>query len=137
EEIERALGAISAAASNRSRGARIAGTHLEGPFLSPERAGTHPWEHLRAPELPGALALIDDLRAAGVIVSLGHSDATAEVAVAAFANGVGTVTHLFNAMRPFSARDPGLAGAALVDDRVLVQIIADGVHLARETIEIV
>jgi N-acetylglucosamine-6-phosphate deacetylase len=158
EDIERALGAISAAASDTSRGARIAGAHLEGPFLSPERAGTHPREHLRppdsallarllpagrvttmtvAPELPGAPALIDHLHAAGVVVSLGHSDATAEVAEAAFANGVATVTHLFNAMRPFSPRDPGLAGAALVDDGVRVQIIADGVHLARETIALV
>jgi N-acetylglucosamine-6-phosphate deacetylase len=155
EELERAVRAVAAADGG---GGRILGVHLEGPFLSPDRAGTHPPEHLRAPdaallarlldagpvttmtvapELPGALALIDDLRDAGIVVSLGHSDATADVAHVAFDAGVRTVTHLFNAMRPFGSRDPGLAGAALVRDDVVVQIIADGVHLAPETTELV
>jgi N-acetylglucosamine-6-phosphate deacetylase len=154
-ELERALGVIASAASG---GARIVGAHLEGPFLSPERAGTHPREHLRlpdvallgrlleagpvtrvtlAPELPGAPLLIERLRAAGVVASLGHSDASAQEAAAAFDAGVTTVTHLFNAMRPLAGRDPGLAGAALVRGDVVVQIIADGVHLAAETVELV
>src|SRR5918995_966284 len=130
------------------------GVHLEGPFLSPARSGAHPREHLRAPdpellrafldagdvttvtlapELDGALELVDELVARGTCVSLGHSDATAEQAHAAFARGARTVTHLFNAMRPFGHRDPGLAGAALARDDVPVQLIADGVHLAAET----
>ena len=66
-----------------------------------------------APELPGALELVDLLVARGVTVSAGHTDATASEANAAFDRGVGTVTHLFNAMRPFTHRDPGVAGAAL------------------------
>ncbi len=139
-------------------GARILGIHLEGPFLSHRRLGTHPPAARRdpdpallerllaagpvrimtlAPELPGAGALIDALHRRGVTVSCGHSDATAEEANAAFDRGVRTVTHLFNAMRPFEHRDPGIAGAALARDDVIVQIIDDGIHLAPDTVGLV
>lgn len=135
------------------RGPRIIGAHLEGPFLAPARAGTHPPEHLLspdldvleellgsgpvsyvtlAPELPGALQLIEALVSRGVTVSAGHSDADAETANAAFDAGVRAVTHLFNAMRPFRHREPGLAGVALARSDVVVQVIVDGVHLAPE-----
>ena len=141
-----------------AEGPRILGIHLEGPFLSQRRLGTHPPSARRdpdfelldrllaagpvrimtlAPELPGADALIDALHARGVTVSCGHSDATAEQANAAFDHGVRTVTHLFNAMRPFEHRDPGIAGAALARDDVIVQIINDGVHLAPDTVNVV
>jgi N-acetylglucosamine-6-phosphate deacetylase len=137
---------------------RVLGAHLEGPFISASRLGTHPPEGRRdpdsallerllaagrvshvtlAPELPGALELVDVLRSRGVTVSCGHSDATAAEARAAFARGVKTVTHIFNAMRPFAAREPGLAGAALVASDVLVQVILDGVHLADDTARLV
>ena len=133
---------------------RILGVHLEGPFLSPHRLGTHTPDARRdpdlalldrlldggpvrvmtlAPELPGAESLIDRLLERGVTVSLGHSDATAAQANAAFDRGVRTVTHLFNAMRPLLHRDPGIVGAALARDDVIVQIIVDGIHLAPET----
>jgi N-acetylglucosamine-6-phosphate deacetylase len=139
-------------------GPRILGVHLEGPFLSPTRLGAHPPTARRdpdqellarlldagpvtqmtlAPELKGALRLIDTLQARGVVVSGGHSDATAKQAAAAFDRGVRTVTHLFNAMRPFAHRDPGLAGAALARDDVIVQMILDGHHLADETAKVV
>ena len=139
-------------------GPRILGVHLEGPFLSPHRLGAHPAGARRdpdrgllerllaagpvayvtlAPELPGALELIGLLQDRGVVVSCGHSDATAAEAVAAFDRGVGTVTHLFNAMRPFGHREPGIAGAALARDDVIVQVILDGHHLATETAQIV
>jgi N-acetylglucosamine-6-phosphate deacetylase len=140
----------------RGSTASILGAHLEGPFLSAVRAGAHPVEHLRspdldllasfllagcavttvtlAPELPGANELIDGLAGRNIAVSLGHTDATAPVAHAAFDQGARTVTHLFNAMRPFGHRDPGVVGTALARDDVLVQVIADGVHLAPETI---
>ena len=135
-------------------GARILGVHLEGPFLAPTRLGTHPAGARRdpdvallerllaagpivlvtlAPELAGAEALIDLLLLRGVTVSCGHTNATVEEANAAFDRGVATVTHLFNAMRPFRHRDPGIAGAALVREDVVVQIILDGIHLAPET----
>ena len=139
-------------------GPRILGVHLEGPFISPNRLGAHPAASRRdpdrgllerllaagpvgyatlAPELPGALELVDLLHERGIVVSCGHSDATAEQATAAFDRGVGTVTHLFNAMRPLGHRDPGIAGAALARDDVVVQMILDGHHLAEETAKVV
>jgi N-acetylglucosamine-6-phosphate deacetylase len=139
-------------------GPRILGAHLEGPFLSPERLGAHPASARRdpdlallerllaagpvaqmtlAPELAGALELIDILQARGVVVSCGHSNATAAEAGAAFDRGARAVTHLFNAMRPFAHRDPGLAGAALAREDVVVQVILDGHHLAVETAKVV
>lgn len=136
----------------------ILGAHLEGPFIAPERLGTHPGAERRdpdlellerlldagpvtyvtlAPELPGGLALVQRLRERGVTVSCGHSNATAAEAHEAFARGARTVTHLFNAMRPFSAREPGLAGAALASSSISVQVILDGVHLADDTARLV
>jgi N-acetylglucosamine-6-phosphate deacetylase len=136
----------------------VIGAHLEGPFLSAERLGTHPFEHRRdpdlellerlldvgrvtsmtlAPELPGADAVIRRLLDRGVVVSAGHTNATAEQANAAFALGVSTVTHLFNAMRPFRSRDPGIIGVALTRPEVFVQLIVDGHHLADETVRLV
>jgi N-acetylglucosamine-6-phosphate deacetylase len=154
EELIAALHEVPAAAD----APRILGVHLEGPFLSPARLGIHPETERRdpdvttleqllsagpvrlvtlAPELPGANELIDVLLRHEVAVSCGHSDATAEEATAAFDAGVRTVTHLFNAMRPFRHRDPGIAGAALARDDVVVQVILDGVHLANETARVV
>jgi N-acetylglucosamine-6-phosphate deacetylase len=89
-----------------------------------------------APELPGATELIDRLLERGVAVSLGHTDATAEQANAAFDRGARSVTHLFNAMRPFLHRDPGIVGAALARDDVVVWVIVDGIHLAPETVRV-
>ena len=129
------------------------GVHLEGPFLALPGAHRPEWFRLPdpgllqafldsgrvstmtiAPELPGALELIGELRAGGAVASLGHSAADAASAHAAFDAGASTVTHLFNVMRPFGHRDPGLVGAALARDDVLVQLICDGVHLADETV---
>jgi len=150
EELLAALHAIPL----QSEGPRILGVHLEGPFLAASRLGTHPPAARRdpdpellqrlldagpvrlmtlAPELPGSRKLIDLLHERGIVVSCGHTNASAVVAHAAFDQGVRTVTHLFNAMRPFGHRDPGIAGAALARDDVLVQIILDRVHLADET----
>jgi len=137
---------------------RILGAHLEGPFLSPERLGTHPPVHRRdpdldllerlldpggvtemtvAPELPGAGAVIRRLLERGVVVSAGHTNATAAEAHEAFDRGVSTVSHLFNAMRPFRSRDPGIIGVALTRRDVFVQLIVDGHHLADETVLLV
>jgi len=132
---------------------RILGMHLEGPFLSPNRLGTHEASARRdpdlalldrlldagpvrlmtlAPELPGAEVLIDRLIERGVTVSLGHTDATAAQANAAFDRGARSVTHLFNAMRPFLHRDPGIVGAALARDEIVVSLILDFIHSAPE-----
>jgi N-acetylglucosamine-6-phosphate deacetylase len=139
-------------------GPRVIGAHLEGPFLSPERPGMHPVEHLRAPdialldrlldaghvtemtlapELLGADELIRRLRERGVAVSAGHTNATAEQADRGFDLGIRGVTHIFNAMRPLRSRDPGIAGAALTRPDVIVKMIVDGHHLARETVQVV
>ncbi len=134
-------------------GARVLGVHLEGPFVSPLRRGAHneAWltdptpdaveqliraggDLLRlvtlAPERPGALAAIDQLTAAGVLVSVGHSDATAAQVAAAAERGARMVTHLFNAQRPLRHREPGVVGQALTDPRLTSGLIADLHHVA-------
>jgi N-acetylglucosamine-6-phosphate deacetylase len=130
----------------------VLGAHLEGPFLNPKRRGAHPEHLLRdpdralfdrlldaaggalrlltlAPELPGALELIAAARAAGVAVSIGHTDATYEEALRGIEAGATFGTHLFNGMRPLAQREPGVIGALLRDDRVVAGLIADGVHV--------
>ncbi len=127
----------------------VAGVHLEGPFLSPQHRGVHRAELLRAPadgvpdyyahpavrmvtlapELPGAMDLIERLVARGVAVSLGHSGADAATAERAADHGATLVTHLFNAMSPFHHRAPGLVGWALVSERVDPCVVADGLHV--------
>jgi N-acetylglucosamine-6-phosphate deacetylase len=155
---EERLTAAIAAVPRSVEGPRIVGVHLEGPFISSVRLGTHPAADRRdpdcalaerllaagpvrlmtlAPELPGSDAVIDLLQRHGVVVSFGHTNATAEEAGCAFDRGVRSVTHLFNAMRPFRHRDPGIAGAALAREEVVVQVIVDGVHLAPETAKLV
>ena len=155
----KALGVLAAAIDHPAPGgARLLGVHLEGPFLSPERLGTHPVEHRRepdallmrrwrelgpvvavtlAPERPGALALVTALARDGVLVSLGHSDATAAESHAAFDLGARSVTHLFNAMSPLRQRAPGLPGAALGRRDVTVQVVVDGHHLADDVVRLV
>lgn len=134
--------------------ARVLGVHLEGPFLAPARRGAHraDWiadptadrldtllDHpavrrlLRmvtlAPEQPGGLDAVRRLAAAGIVVAIGHSDATAAQATAAAEAGAAAVTHVFNAMRPFAHRDPGLSGVALTDPRLRPCLIIDGQHV--------
>jgi N-acetylglucosamine-6-phosphate deacetylase len=129
----------------------VLGAHLEGPFLSRVRCGAQNTAYFRppdtaefdklcdaaagtlrvitlAPELPGALPLIERAAAAGVVAALGHSDATYDDAVAGITAGASLVTHLFNGMRPLHHREPGLAGAALAA-AVPFELINDGVHL--------
>jgi N-acetylglucosamine-6-phosphate deacetylase len=139
-------------------GPHVLGAHLEGPFLSPDCPGTHPLEHLRAPdvalldrlldagrvtemtlapELPGADLLVQRLCERGVVVSAGHTNATAAQAHYGFDLGISGLTHVFNAMRPFRSRDPGVAGAALTRPDVVVKMIVDGYHLADETVQLV
>lgn len=139
------------------RGALPLGVHLEGPFISAQRLGTHPAAHRRdpdlaqveqwrerapvvavtvAPELPGALQLVHTLDAAGVLVSVGHSNATSSQAHAAFDAGARTVTHLFNAMSPLRHRKPGVPGAALARADVTIQLVVDGHHLDPDVVKV-
>jgi len=136
----------------------ILGAHLEGPFLAPARKGAHDPHALLeptpeavsqilaagdgairqitiAPELPGALDAIERFVDAGVVVAVGHSEADAGLAHAAFDRGATLVTHAFNAMRGIAAREIGPAGAALADERVFLEVIADGIHVDPRLIE--
>jgi len=132
-------------------GAEPLGFNLEGPFLAPARKGAHDPAVLRAPasfetgaiealldglrvitiapELPGSVALIEQLAARGIVVSIGHSAATLVEAQAGYAAGARTTTHLFNAMTGVDHRSPGLAVAALTDDSAYVELIADRHHV--------
>ncbi len=134
-------------------GARVLGVHVEGPFLALNRHGAHDPAllcdptpeavdalleaapgllrlHTLAPERPGGLAAIRRIVDAGVLVSVGHSDATAEQTEAAADAGARLVTHLFNAMRPLHHREPGVIGQGLVDTRLTCGLIADLHHVA-------
>ena len=132
-------------------GAEPLGFNLEGPFLAQSKRGAHAAAVLRipedvptdslepltdglrvmtvAPELPGALELRRWLAGRGVAMSVGHSAATFEQARAAFALGAKSTTHLFNGMTGIDHRSPGVALAALLDDSVFVELIADGIHV--------
>jgi N-acetylglucosamine-6-phosphate deacetylase len=133
----------------RAGSARILGLHLEGPLLAPARAGAHARGAIDAatastvdrladptrvrlvtlaPERDGALELIGALRARGIAVSLGHTDATFETFTAGVDAGARFATHVWNAMSPLHHRAPGATGAALSDDRITALAIADGVH---------
>ena len=89
-----------------------------------------------APELPGALELIDRLVGRGVVVSAAHSDASAEEARRAFDAGVRAITHTWNGMRPLLHRDPGVVGAALAHPSVHLGLIGDGIHVAPEVLHL-
>lgn len=135
----------------KSHEALILGIHLEGPFISKEKAGVHPLaliaapdkDHLNkligaglikqvtiAPEIPGSLELIKYLVSRDIVVSLGHSNATKEQAEAGFSAGAKSVTHLFNGMPKPPAQ--GLSAAAVERSDVMVQVIVDGVHVSDE-----
>jgi N-acetylglucosamine-6-phosphate deacetylase len=156
--VDRARQALAAGPPAGYGGADVLGWHVEGPFLSPARAGAHHPASLQAPdhgvvadwspatgvrlatlapELPGALAVVERLVANGVVVSAGHSAATFEQAKAGFDAGIRAVTHLFNAMSPLDHRDPGLPGAALVDPRVTIGLIPDGLHVHPAVVKLV
>jgi N-acetylglucosamine-6-phosphate deacetylase len=138
--------------ATRELTAEIVGIHFEGPFISPARRGVHPAEWIvppsqvyftkllkeargmaqiltLAPELPGALELIAVARRAGLLVSLGHTDASYEQALAAIEAGATHAAHVYNAMRPFSHRGTGVIGAVLTSREVSAELIADGVHV--------
>jgi N-acetylglucosamine-6-phosphate deacetylase len=138
-------------------GARMLGAHLEGPFLSPLRKGAHDPANLLpidldliralagsdlvrmvtlAPELPRATEAIRLLLENGVVPSAGHTDATYEELTRAVDAGLGTGTHLYNAMSPLAHRAPGTVGALLSDGRTRAGIIADGVHVHEAALEI-
>ena len=147
---ERVQTAIAAARSVSGRDGVI-GLHLEGPFISPKRPGVHRPDRILQPtggdleqlcELAGAgqsmvtlapecvpAGFVRTVAASGVRVSIGHSEASAAAVMQAAADGATGITHLFNAMPPLSAREPGIVGAALADNRLTAGLIVDGIHV--------
>ena len=140
------------ALAEATRAGTVAGIHLEGPWLSPTQCGAHDHAQLRdpdpaeidavlaagdgairmvtlAPELPGSGDAINRFLGAGVVVAIGHTDATYEQTRQAITAGATVGTHLFNAMRPLHHREPGPALALLQDPGATLELIADGVHL--------
>jgi N-acetylglucosamine-6-phosphate deacetylase len=138
-------------------GAHVLGVHVEGPFISPRRRGVHDVRFMvdpdvanldalladpiataqitmvtLAPELPGALDAIRRLAAAGIVVSVGHSDATGAQVHDAVLAGARMVTHIFNAQRGFDHREPGVSGQALYEQAMTIGLIADFEHVSPE-----
>lgn len=137
---------------NKENSSQILGIHLEGPFFSHSKKGAQPDKFIRdpdiifikelikisdnklkmvsiAPEKDGALELIRYLKEKNVAVSMAHSNATYEEAMNGINNGVTISTHLYNGMRSFNHREPGIVGASLTDDRVCCELICDRIHL--------
>jgi N-acetylglucosamine-6-phosphate deacetylase len=147
DECATFVAAVGAAAE--SRGARVLGAHVEGPFINPSFKGAHLRDNLTdptperidvfvtarprmvtlAPELPGALVAIERLHRAGIVVSAGHTGADFDQGRRAIAAGIRFGTHIYSAMPPVHHRNPGIALALLLDARVTVGLIADGVHV--------
>ncbi|MFD1358614.1 N-acetylglucosamine-6-phosphate deacetylase [Fictibacillus halophilus] len=158
--IEEALAQTASFIENQKPGsAEIVGIHLEGPFISPKRAGAQPkgfiespniemfkqWQeraksHIRlvtlAPEMEGGFDLAYYLSSNGIIASIGHSDSNFEEVKEGIKSGISHVTHLFNGMRGMHHRDPGVAGAALIQKELNVEMIVDGVHASPEMINL-
>jgi len=138
----------------------ILGVHLEGPFLNPARCGAQDkksfikptisnlkkliegYEDMAkiitiAPELPRALEVIEKSVSLGIKVNMGHSDATYKQALDGKKAGATGITHLFNAMRPFHHREPGLAGFGLLDEDIYIEVIADRIHINDEVLKFI
>ncbi len=150
EQYAEALHVYRAGTPAHHHGARPQGYHFEGPFLNPAKKGAHNAHFLLqpskdiiagwsrengvslvtlAPELPGALELVNLLISRGVVVSAGHSTASFETALEAFEAGIRYGTHLFNADPELNHRAPGLTGAMLTTPGWTVGLIADGIHV--------
>lgn len=144
---------------NGKLAAEILGVHLEGPFISKSQRGVHPVDSLvkpsvealetlmkaadglvrivtTAPELPGALKMIEYATARGIVAAMGHTNADYDEARAGIQAGARHSVHTYNAMRPFEHRDPGILGAILTDPEITAEVIADGHHVAGPAIQI-
>ncbi len=158
--LETIVASLRAVAELAAADPTIVGSHLEGPFLAVARRGAHAQEYLVepdpaliatlldaaagslvqvtiAPELPGALAAIEQLVEAGVTVAVGHTEAGEHVTRAAFDAGARLLTHVFNAMPGIHHRDPGPIPSAFDDDRVALELVADGVHVHPSVVQMV
>jgi N-acetylglucosamine-6-phosphate deacetylase len=154
---EKLINAMSKYTDLKQQGARCLGIHMEGPFINPEQKAVMDPENIRmpdleefravisasngnirtmtiAPEMNGAMKLIEYGTKNGVNMMLGHSNATSQQAIKAQEIGAFGITHLYNAMSQHSHRDPGLVTAALLDDSLVCELICDGFHVAPDVI---
>lgn len=157
EQRMKALGDIATVAMRRKKPPAIMGIYLEGPFLAPARRGSHPedlllkpdiesvlrWQRQAAglirlvtvaPELPGAGKLMAELTRLGIRPAIGHTDADHPTTLRALESGVDHITHLFNAMKPFTHREPSPVSAVFAHRDVTAELIADGIHVSPEII---
>jgi N-acetylglucosamine-6-phosphate deacetylase len=156
--IAKAQSVLEQVSEDQTLGARPLGLHLEGPFINPSNKGAHNSKYIRqpmavdvsdwspetgirlvtlAPELSGAIELIEILAANGVVVSGGHSSSDYEEARSGIDAGIRYATHVFNGMPAIHQREPGLAGAVLSDERVTVGLLADGIHVHPALVKII
>lgn len=157
EAISEALENISKFEAEEKQ-AEMLGVHLEGPFISPKQPGAQPaefitlpsaslfnkWQVLSgkrikmitmAPEIEGGFAFVKQLKSAGIIASMGHSDASYEEMQQAIGAGASHITHLYNQMSAFHHRDPGVVGTALLEEKLTVELIADFIHSHPKSVE--
>ena len=158
DAIRKSMGVIKEAKVNGTDGALVLGAHLEGPFINPGAIGAQNPNYLIpptienynamvgdcedavvsitiAPEVPGAKDLIKILSKKGVVCAIGHTKATYEEAMEGINCGCGHATHLFNAMTPFSHREPGVVGA-IFDTDITTETISDGIHVSYPSLRI-
>jgi len=158
EEMRENMGAVRRAMNAQREGARILGVQIEGPFLNSEYAGSLDKNSFAnpsvetlarlvadfedmvkivtiAPELPGALRIIKTCREKGFLVHMGHSGATYEQAEEGKRAGATGIAHIFNAMRGFHHREPGLTGFGLMDEDIYVEVIADMAHVHPQSLK--
>ncbi|WP_208589789.1 N-acetylglucosamine-6-phosphate deacetylase [Gracilibacillus suaedae] len=159
DDIERAIKNVASYMGQQHPGvAEIIGIHLEGPFINIKRKGAQSEEHITepnislfqkwqqlankqiklvtlAPEVNGGMELVQHLKSQGIIASAGHTDATADEIKTAIKHGLSHITHLYNQMRGFHHREPGVVGAAWLQNELMVEMIADGVHSTPEAIQ--
>lgn len=144
---------------NKDDKANLIGIHLEGPFLNRIKKGAQPEEYIKkpdlekvklilkeseqnikmvslAPELPGALDIIKYLKEENITVAMAHTNANFKEAKLGIEYGATVATHLYNGMRNFTHREPGIVGASLTDDRVYCEVIYDGIHLHHAAIDL-
>lgn len=152
DKIENAIHNISECICKGLDGARVLGSYMEGPYIAREYKGAHPEHFIReidineieylvnksnntvkvmtiAPEKENAIEAIHYLKNNGIKVSMGHTNASYSIAIEAVENGADIAVHIFNGMRGLQSREAGMVGTALIDDRINVEMICDGVHV--------
>lgn len=160
ENIKSAISNVEKAMKNGVEGSRIFGSYIEGPYITQEYRGAHPTEHIRsintkeinslldisngsikviaiAPEKEGSMNMIQLLKSRGIKISIGHTNASYDIAKEAIERGADIAVHIFNGMRGLHHREPGVVGAFLCDDEVFTELISDTIHVHPEVMGLI